>query len=213
MSSSTKAGAFSFDTEFSEDGTVLNEGGQLYKRFTQAELKEACDAARAEAMASVEAETRRRIAGCAEMIARNIAPALPFAVALAESLRGQSAELALRLSRKIAGEALQGFASESVKACLQDAVSGLPRKAVVTLKVNPELVPELEPLLASLTPQGGEIILKPDANATPGAWSLEWENGQLAHDPEQITEQLEELVRAHLSQPINPQGDLFADVA
>ena len=118
MSSSTKSDAFSFDTEFSEDGTVLNEGGQKYRRFTQLELEEACNAARAEAFASVEADTQRRIAASAEEIARNIAPSLPFAIALSERLRAQSADLALHLARKIAGEALQGFAGEAVKACL-----------------------------------------------------------------------------------------------
>ena len=191
MSSSTKAEGFSFDTEFSEDGSVLNEGGSAYRRYTRAELEDARETARQEALQSVEAETQRRLAASAEAIAAGLMPALPFALQLSEQLRRESAELALHMAKKIAGRAVEQFASEAVSACLTEAASNLPQKAIVSLKIHPV----------------------PDPSAVPGAWTMEWETGALSHDPAALSEKLEALVENYLVQPIEPQGDLFTSVA
>ena len=213
MSSSTKAEGFSFDTEFSEDGSVLNEGGSAYRRYTRAELEDARETARQEALQSVEAETQRRLAASAEAIAAGLMPALPFALQLSEQLRRESAELALHVAKKIAGRAVEQFAPEAVSACLTEAASNLPQKAIVSLKIHPELEPAIAPLLAALQPPGTTINLVPDPSAVPGAWTMEWETGALSHDPAALSEKLEALVENYLVQPIEPQGDLFTSVA
>ena len=213
MSSSTNSDAFSFDTVFGEDGTVLQEGGQKYRRYTQTELDEAVAAARAEAIASVEAETQRQIAANVKQIAEQLMPSLPFAMALADQLRHQSAELTLMLARKIADAAIDAYPKEAVQACLSAALDDLPGAARITLKISPQLEEAVRPVLERLTTPETEINLVADPSAPPGAWSIEWDKGAITHNPELLAEKLEEIVRNYLTNPLEPQGDLFAGVA
>ena len=213
MSSSTSADAFSFDTEFSEDGSVLQEGGAKYKRYTKAELDAAVESARQEAIASSEAQMHREVEAAVQALVQHVSPTLPFAMTLADDLRRQSAELALMLGRKIAGEAISAFPKEAIEATLSAAVSDLPQNATVTLKIHPDLEDLVAPLIAAKSPSGTDVSAVADASAPPGSWTLEWASGAVSHDPEMLAEKLEQIVRSHLTQPLEPQGDLFASVA
>lgn len=215
MSSSTKSDTFSFNTEFGEDGRVLNEGTSTsYKHYNQQDLDEACAAARDEALKSVEADMQRQVAASVQQIVSHIAPTLPFSMQLAETLRQQSIELALQMARKIAGAALTQYPAEAIEACLKDIVSDLPRQANISLKVAPDLIEVLAPVLATLQPPGqSPIQLIPDAQASPGSWQLEWEAGAVTGNPEHLADRIEQAIQAYLTQPLEPQGDLFASVA
>ncbi|MDF1680058.1 hypothetical protein [Ponticaulis sp.] len=212
MSSSTNADAFSFDTEFGVDGTVLQEGGR-FKRYTQAEMDAAVEAARQEAMASSEAQMHRQVEASVQALVQHVSPTLPFAMSIADDLRKQAAELALMMGRKLAAEAIAAFPQEAVQAALAEAVSDLPMNAVVTLKISPDLEALVAPVVEARTPPGTDIRLVADPMAAPGAWTLEWASGAVSQDPEMLAEKLEQIVRSHLTQPLEPQGDLFATVA
>tara|TARA_Y100000052_G_scaffold26426_1_gene31327 strand:+ start:27517 stop:28158 length:642 start_codon:yes stop_codon:yes gene_type:complete len=213
MSSSTNSENYPFDTEFGEDGSVLNEGHQKYRRYRPDEVKQACDEARNEALASVEAETNRRLAASAEQIAAHIQPVLPYAMSLAEQMRRESAELALAIARKIGGEALRQFPEHSVTACIQQALDLLPKRVALVVKVMPEIADEMRARLSELLPGEDMVSVEGDPSVSPGAWSIAWETGGISGSPEALTEHLEKLVEEYLAQPLNPQGDLFASVA
>lgn len=213
MSSSTKAEAFSFDTEFTSEGEVLNEGGRAFKRYTMAEMQALCDEARAEAMASVEADTERALSAAAQSIVQAIAPSGPILQAMVDALRAESVQLAMMVARRIVGEALEQFAEESVKASVTDALATLPKKVAIELLVAPDLVDRLKDHIADHTPAGVGISVVPDSSAQPGQWRLVWEGGQLSADPSVHLDRIDELVTEHLSQPTPIQGDLFAGAA
>lgn len=213
MNSSTDDDKFPFFTEFAEDGRVLNEGSQKYKRYTPEELKTACETARMEALNSVESDKNRRIAASCEELVAKLLPALPFAISLSDQLRREAGELALALARKIAGEALRQYPQEAVEACIQSCADMLPKRAAITLKVTPDLVEPIKAELGRLLPDLSGINVVGDAGAPAGAWSFDWESGALSHNPDELAEQLSEIVEHYLVQPINPQGDLFSNVA
>lgn len=213
MSSSTSSDKYPFDTEFSEDGRVLNEGHQKFRRYHPEEVKQACDEARNEALASVEAETNRRLAASAEQIAAHIQPVLPFAMQLAEQMRRESAELALAIARKIGGKALSQHPEEAVLACIQQSVDILPKRVALVVKVMPEIEDQIRTRLAELLPGEDMVTVEADATLSPGAWSVVWETGGISGNPEALAEHVDQLVERYLAQPLNPQGDLFASVA
>lgn len=213
MSSSTDDDKFPFFTEFAEDGRILSEGSKKYKRYTPEELEEACAAARAEALNSVESDKNRRVASASEELVARLLPALPFAIGLSDQLRREAGELALALARKIAGEALRQYPQEAIEACIQSCVEMLPKKAVITLKVAPDLADPIKAELGRLLPDLSGVNVAADPSAPPGAWSFEWETGGLSHNPDELSEQLAQMVEQYLVQPINPQGDLFSSVA
>ena len=213
MSSSTSADNFPFFTEFDEDGRIIHEGNQKFKRYKPDEVEEACEQVRAETIASIEAETQRQLAAAAGQVVAHLQPVLPFAAQLAEQSRREAAELGLAMARKIAGAALEQFPKETIEACLQDAAALLPKRAELKLRVSPDLIEPLRAHIEPLQQDGFEFTLVADAAATPGAWSIDWEQGALSHSPEELAAQMEDLVNQHLSQPLNQQGDLFASVA
>lgn len=213
MSSSTETDKFPFSAEFGEDGRILNEGQSKFRRYTSTELEEAVEAARVEAIQSVEAETQRRLAASAEAMLAQLEPVLPHAVELATRLRREAAELALNLARQISGVALAQFPKEAVEASLKASTELLPQKVTLILKVAPELEPELGPLLDQMKSAQLDLQVEADPSAVPGAWSVSWDKGGLSHDPAELAEQLADIVQQYLVQPINPQGDLFTQVA
>ena len=213
MNSSTKASAFSFETEFSESGQILNEGGQSYKRYRQEEVDAMCAEANRAGLNSVEADAERRIAASAEAIVQHLAPLLPFAVNFADQMRREAGELALLMARKLAGAALSEFSKEAIEESLSETLSNLPTGLKLVLSVSPDVIERLEPAIMSRLPRDTEMTVQADPKAPAGSWRLTWDSGSFSHDPDVISGQLESLLENHLNQPIDPQGDLFASVA
>lgn len=213
MSSSTKAEAFMFETEFSADGHVVGSGANSFKRYRQSEVDEMCETARQEGIASVEAETERRIAAAAEAIVQHLNPVLPFAVQLAEQMRREAGELAMLMARKVAGKALEHVPEESVEASLNETLSLLPNGFALVLTVHPDIAERIGEAITPRLPTGATLNVVPDPQTPAGAWSVTWDSGGFQHNPEDLMERLEELLKEHLNQPVDEQGDLFANIA
>lgn len=213
MNSSTKPESFMFDTEFTTDGHVVSSGESAFKRYRQDEVDALCEAARQEGIASVQAETERRIAASAEAIAQHLSPVLPFATNLADQTRREAGELALLMARHLAGAALAHVPEEAIKATLGETLSYLPNGLKLILSVHPDVSERIEAAIRPRLPSESELIVEPDPQAAPGAWRLHWESGGFSHNPEELTAQLERILDDHLNQPVDEQGDLFADIA
>ena len=211
MSSSTKA--FAFETEFSKEGDVLNEGLQSYRRYKQNEVDELVANARDEALRSVEAETERRMAATAEAIVQHLQPLLPFAVQIADQMRKEASELAVQLAKKLAGAALEHVPEAAVEAGLSEILSSLPNGPRLVLKVDAEIADRVSAAIQARLPADSEFHIEPTQGGAPGSWKLSWDQGAFSHDPEQLAETLEALIAEHMNQPIDAQGDLFAGVA
>ncbi len=210
MSSSTKPESFAFETEFAENGEVLKDGANSYKRYRQHEVDELCQAAHDAALKSVKAETERRIGASAEAIVQHLQPVLPFAVQLSESLRRQSADLALLMARQLAGAAIDHIPEAAIEDSLQEVLSELPGGLSLVLSVQPDIAGKIEEAVTSRLPRGTELVVEADASVTPGSWRLSWESGSFAHNPEELTEKLQTILSNHLNKPVDEQDDLFA---
>ena len=77
----------------------------------------------------------------------------------------------------------------------------------------PDLVEPMTAQIERLFPDTTTIEVVGDPAAPPGAWSFEWETGALSQNPEELSDQLSSAVEQFLTQPINPQGELFSSVA
>lgn len=211
MNSSTNA--FAFETEFSENGDVLNEGGQSYKRYRPDEVEEMCAQARQEGIASVEAETERQIAAQVSTICAHLQPLMPFAGQLAEQMRKEAAELAHLLAKKLAGAALEHVPEAAIEAGISEILSSLPKGPKLILSVDPAVAERLETALEPYMNGSADIQIEAAPGTQPGAWRLEWETGAFSHDPEALGAELEDMIRSYLEQPVDDQGDLFSGVA
>lgn len=212
MNSSTKPEAFSFETEFSAKGDILDKGNS-HRRYRQEEVDALCAEARQEGVQSVEAETERQIAASVDQIVRHLEPVMPFALDLACRMRREAAELAMTMARQLAGSALAHIPDEAVEASLSETLALLPDGLKLVLRVQPELVDRIEDRIKARLPAGTEIMVQGDPAAKPGGWQITWDRGGFSHNPEELANRISELIENHLNQPVEEQGDLFAQLA
>lgn len=212
MNSSTKPEAFSFETEFSTKGDILDTGNS-HRRYRQDEVDALCAEARQAGVQSVQAETERQIAASVDQIVRHLEPVMPFALDLASRMRREAAELAMTMARQLAGSALRQMPEEAVEASLSETLALLPDGLKLVLRVQPELVERIHEKIKARLPAGTEILVEDDPAAGPGSWKMTWDRGGFSHNPEELANRISGLIENHLNQPVEEQDDLFARLA
>ena len=200
---------FSFDTEFDPSGQVVG-GGRNSRRYRQAEVDELVAQARAEGEASAVARAAEAQSAAIADIAGRLAPVIPKLTETLTGMRAQGVGLARTLAVQLAGEAMVRFPTEKVDAVLRDGAGFLPEELTVS-------VPEglREAFAAELAQYVSErdILVVGDGDMPAGDWRISWQGGALGFDQAEAVKAVDELIARHLSEPVEAQGDLFADVA
>ena len=207
--------AFSFDTEFDEDGDytpVLRPGRSL----TPPEVEKVTAAAYAEGERSAVARAEQQQADALADIAAATRSALTALAAVAHEHRAASADLALACAGKIAGSALEALPQAGVSAALQALsreIEGCPR---LLARVSPESVERVQAALdetAQAIGFPGQIKAMCDAAMAPAAFILDWGDGRAAFDPETAKQRVADALTAALAaeglhaEPLIPATD------
>lgn len=193
---------FAFDTEFAPDGSILSEAAPGARRFTpeevEAERKAAYEQGKSDALAAAE----RAAAAALKDIATSAGALLQTLDAESKAMRGQAAAIALAAARKIAGAALDGFGEERILGAIEAAMDGLRHNPRLVLRLPPDKLDALKPRIERMAAEhgyGGAILVRAEPNLRAGAVVIDWGDGLVRHDPEELAARIEALVSQALA--------------
>ncbi len=195
---------FAFDLEFAEDGHVVRRAETMRTRFSREEL----DAARREGedagRRSEEARAAQSARAACEEILRKLSPAPRLLNAEAEHLRREASELALAIGKALGGLAIAQFGETQILAAVEECLSHLRGEPRVVLRVSPAFAGAAEQYLVPLANDMGwaeRIMVRPDPQAAPGDWLVEWGSGSMGFSQIEALARIEAALAAHLVVP------------
>lgn len=188
---------FTFDTHFDAGGPSKSEPARARKSYSLAEIEGLREESREEGKKDGEVRAAQAIAASTARVAAAIHTAIQAMDAEIETIRAESAALALAAARKLAGAALRSAPeaeiAEVLKAALHEAV-GEPR---IVVKTAPELSAAMEASVAALAAEQGfegRIQFAPDAALSNADCRIEWRNGGIERAYKVIDDGLAELI-------------------
>lgn len=196
---------FHFDTEFDHNGEVLREGESYKRFFTQDDV----DAAR---MWGVEEGREMEEGRCAEAlqaIASQMQLILSRLASESEVLRHEAVSLAMAAAKKIAGEALDNHAADTIESAVREAVFDLRSEPRFTVRCSEELVEMLaERLEKTARDMGfdGAVNVRAEPGMRGADVRLEWGNGAIQRTTSDIESRLDEIVGRWLTAPAEPEA-------
>ncbi|MDQ7018476.1 MAG: FliH/SctL family protein [Robiginitomaculum sp.] len=206
---------FSFETEFAPDGTILRDDTGWRMTFTQEEMQVERDKAYAEGQRDALVQAEQASAALLSELNEHSTQILSTLKEQANQCRCQAIELVLVAARKIAGRALECFPDEQVKDTVQEILKdlrGAPRLVVTCPSgVSDKLSKDLQEMAAH-SAFDGELIIRQSEAAAPGDVRLEWAQGEVDINTEDVARRVENTVRQWLAatEEQEEQPDLFA---
>lgn len=201
---------FSFDTEFTPAGDVL--GAPKAKFVTREAAEQQAMSARAQGEAQARQTTEARGFANVDKIVAHLSPVSAQLAQLADTLRREAAELALVAAKKIAGDALDKAGNEVATAAIAETIRMLKGDPMIVVTLAPEALPEVERRMEQLRRQGQglKITFVANPNARPGDWLVQWGEGSAGFSREQVEAAIDAAINARLSDPVEPQLELFS---
>lgn len=201
MSSARKYG---FDTEFTTDGKILSEDPAA-RRLAPEEVEKQCAAAyergKKDAMAQAERETAKAV----QALADAAGAVLARLDSESASMREEAARVASAAARKIGGAALEQFAPEHAQGAIEAAMDALRHQPRLLVKLPAATAEALRPRLDEMRDAhayAGAILIREDANMKAGGISIDWTDGVISIDPNDIAARVDALIDAALAAPL-----------
>ncbi|MGE0044945.1 MAG: hypothetical protein AB7J28_05710 [Hyphomonadaceae bacterium] len=196
---------YAFDTEFAPDGTILRDGATgEKKRLTPEELEAERQTAYKSGQRDAVAVAERANADAAAALADHAKAILARLDEDARRLRGEAAMIAMSAARKIAGEALDAFGQERAAAAIEAAMEALPHGPRLIIRVTPAHVDTLKKRIEVLVADhayAGAILVRADETAKTGDIAIDWTEGVVTFNRDDIAGRVEELIAAALAAP------------
>ena len=193
---------FDFGTVFDRGGAVTHAPARTKLTYNLAEVEHIRKEARAEGEAQALAGVAQTQALALEAIGRACAQALPKLAEVAHAHRQGSADLALACARAIADAALDRFPQAPLQAAMIALAREIETQPKLVVICAPELAGNLQPLLdetAQAIGFAGQIVLRPDAESGPHAFTLDFGDGHAAFDPTAAAARVAEALDAALA--------------
>lgn len=192
---------FAFDTVFDAAGRVVAAPNRR-----DPDREAALAQARAEGHAAGRAEAMDQIERAAAEAARALANQTQFLVsrlaAECEALRAEAVALALAAARVAAGRALDAAPEGLVLEVVGQAARSLRTAPRLVCRVAPDLAVLLAPRIEQEAEAGGfpgKIIVLADPAARPGDVRLEWDDGMIARDRNEVLARIEAVADRYLA--------------
>lgn len=190
---------YAFDTEFAPNGAILRDA-----RLSPEQIKAAHDSAYESGKADALAHAERRVAAALEALADAASAVVTRLDAESRTMRNEAAMVALVAARKIAGEALHAFGDERAAAAIEAAMDALRHQPRLVVKLAPQAASELGPRIAAMCAShayAGAVLVREDAAMSAGEVTIDWSDGVITINPEEIAGRVQTLVDASLAQP------------
>lgn len=208
MNSSTESALrkFSFETQFSDAKST--------ERKPQARHSdEALERARAEGFAAGRASLEAELESADRQNALALAQQLAFAIEALQhatpAMHEIAGEIALAVARRAAHAAWDVRREPLVSELIREAVESAAPRARIVIKVNPLTAPKTAQTIESLiTSENWEqqIVVKPEPLMRDSMVAIEWSEGAIVFDCDDILARLESSVRDALRNE-NDEGD------
>ena len=171
---------FTFDTVFSDDASGEASRARRKRSFSEAEVAQLCDQARAEGAKAAEVLALEAIAAGAGQVADAVRQALERLVRERQARLEESAQVAFAIARKLAQAALAQFPSAEVEAALREAMHQAIGEPRIVLKAAPKVAASLAGRVAEIAHEEayeGKVQVSPDASFQHGDCRIEWRGG------------------------------------
>lgn len=193
---------FSFDTVFSADGKVLRDGAATREIYSAdevaAEKTKAYEQGKSESEAAAQLALTKELKRFGDDVRRLLGQyQSDFAKA-----RQELAELALVMTKAVAGAALDAHGDDKILSAFNEIVDTLPEAPRLVVKLPADAADRLRPLLEQAAQaQGfeGALAFKTDAAAGPGDVAFEWRDGAIRLSSAETIQRIQEIIHARLS--------------
>ncbi len=176
---------FAFDLVFDAAGGSTQRVDSTAKRFSMDEVEaaraEGLAAGRADAQAQGERALAAQLEACAQAMTR-LQAGMEAEVA---ALRREAAQLALAMTRKAAGRALEDFGPSRIADALDAALETLGDTARLIVRLSPNTLERARPLLEQTAQAhgfSGAMVLRALPGAGPGDVTIEWSEGAISFE-------------------------------
>lgn len=196
------------------DGANFGANRPRKKILTEAEVALQRAEAFKEGEAASQATAERQTAESLRSIAHMMQMILGRVAAEAEQLRQDAIDLALASAKAISGAAINANNEAQVSAYLKEALSSLCDSPRLVVKVPSQSIDLLKDKLMATAEEagfGGKLDIRGDDEARLGDCSIEWQNGAIRYEKEEIIEKIEALAKDWLLQASaeTPAMDIF----
>lgn len=186
----TGATKFQFGADFREGGRrAAGEADLAQARAEGIRVGEA------QGRAQADAQTQSLVA----QLQRSAQKLLADEARRADEIETQAARLAVAVARAVAGAALAERQLGALEAAARDCLSHARGAAHLAVRVNPDAVETVEPMVGRLARESGfagRIVVLGEPEIAPGDGRIEWADGGMALDGEHLRQMIDKAVLA-----------------
>lgn len=197
----TQARKYAFDTEFGPDGAIVRASvSRPTPEMVEVERAAAYERGKQDAIAQAE----RQAAAALTTLADVASATLSRLDAESRALRDDAAALAFAAARKIAGASLDAYGEARALASVETAMNMLRHQPRLLIKLPPDMIALLNPRLDALREThayAGALIVREDSALSAGAVTIDWTDGMVTHDPEEVARRIETIIQDTLADP------------
>lgn len=202
-SAPTSARPFAFDTEFDATGRVVvaSDWRPTKRSYSPDEVEALVQEARTQTRADVEAQADTQHAQALAMIAEAMASAGPRLTQTLQDHREQAVELALFMSRQLAGIALDRLPTGMLETALDvlgQEIEASPRLHVRAAGLDEASQDRVRQVCAE-TGFTGSVSFREDTTLAAAAFELEWSDGRAAFDLDEAAARLRDALSSQLA--------------
>ncbi|MCZ4273618.1 FliH/SctL family protein [Maritalea porphyrae] len=216
----TKPAKFTFDLDLARTSakTKLMEEKDLDLLIAQAR-EQGFNEGLEQGQQSVLSETNRQIAAATEQLANRSADFLKTLDNAQKHHLAQSTKLAATIGHKLAAHLVEHNPTPEITALLEDCLASLGSTAHLVIRCNDQLSDQIKPITEQLAHQAGfdgRLIIMGEPEFALGDCRIEWSDGGLARNFENLAQEIDQKVMQFVSQKtpkVAPLDDLPADDA
>ncbi|PHR60048.1 MAG: hypothetical protein COA47_08345 [Robiginitomaculum sp.] len=185
---------FNFDTEFDANGNIIANADSWRKTVSHDEVEKqvaaAFDRGKEDELVKVEETTNAQL----KEIGAQLREILSTTQAITDKCQQDAVDLTIVIARKIAGVALDKFEFDQVENVVRKTLKGLRGNPRITLRVPQGLAEKLESEIEGISDDvefSGSVRVEGEADLVAGSVVLEWCDGEIRSDPEEIANRIE----------------------
>ncbi len=197
---------FTFDDDFSSDGTGLTYSSKM-RKLSEDAFEEGKAEGQAEALQSLEKSC--------EVILENILGALTTIVSRHEeqiaSMEKNTASLVLAVIQKLAPAIVADKPLSEIENLVQECLRNNPLEPRMVIRVDEKMLPLLRKKIDAIqtaSDYNGQIVLISETMSNISDCRVEWIDGGAERDFDELMKSIEEAVRLFIDAPIINQGKM-----
>lgn len=196
---------FTFDTHFGDESRRPVTKTPSSPAFTEADVeaarREGFIAGQAQGRHDAEVEADRQLGDTMAQLSQSAASLLAALDSHIASTKREASELALEVARKLAPALIATRPEIEIEALLRDCLAHLNREPHILLRVSASLVDRMKETVDRMAMERGltgRIILLGEPAMAEGDCVVEWADGGVARNREEIEREISEIIARHI---------------